>query len=86
MLRALRKAAAQPHPAIPPRPITFRVMDLQPPQRALVRRLSDASLAAPRYEEYMYDRNVPRNVTLELRDGYHYVKDERPPAYTGRPL
>jgi hypothetical protein len=88
MIRALRQAAAQSRLEFPPQPIEFRLMDLQPPQRAIVRRLSDASLAAPRYEEQMWDRNVPRNVNLELRGDRHYyvVKDERPPGYIGRPL
>jgi hypothetical protein len=87
MIRTLRQAPAQPHPEVLCQPMHLHLIDPQLPQRALVRRLSNASLATPRYEVHMWDRKVPCNVELEqLGDHYYIVNDERPPAYVVRTL
>jgi len=69
-------------------PIAWLGIELQPPQRAVVRQPSIGSMAAPRYEEIRKDRRVPEHVKLEQRDRYSYiaqdeqpVQGERPPSY-----
>jgi hypothetical protein len=57
-------------------------LELQRPERAFIRRTSDISLAAPRYEEALGAPTVPPGVKLMPRDGGVYVEaDGRPPSY-----